>query len=178
MLPPRCHERRAADGDIAPVYLGTKMILSGQSDSDTDDRSEVQHLFKNLKMSLPALEKLLEDCDSHWGYEDSVYRFYHQSFKVYGLQEMTTAILAALQALAPERKLNGWFMQIVEAGTGKTFEPEHSRRWLEATRPIVEAFFHARYFLEMGIRYSKRLEAPPRLLPSGWAAFLYLYELR
>jgi hypothetical protein len=30
----------------------------------------------------------------------------------------------------------------------------------------------------MAARYGKKLKAPPRSLPSGWAAFLYLYELR
>jgi hypothetical protein len=69
-------------------------------------------------------------------------------------------------------------MQIVKEGTGKTFENEHNRRWPQETRPIVEAFFHARYFLEMAVRYGKDLEHPPRMLPSGWAALLYLYNLR
>ena len=41
----------------------------------------------------------------------------------------------------------------------------------------VEAFFHARFFLEMAVRYAK-LETPPRPLPSGYAALLYLYQLR
>jgi hypothetical protein len=145
---------------------------------DVDDRQEVRRLLENLKASMPGLESLLEQCSSHWGYEDPVYRFYHQSFKVYRLQESTQAIVAALQALAPERKLDDWFMRIVNEGTGKTFEPEHNRRWLEVTGPIVEAFFHARYFLEMAVRYGKELKVPPRMLPSGWAAFLCLYRLR
>lgn len=143
-----------------------------------DDRPEVQSLFRNLKASLPALEKVLDECSDHWGYEDHVYRFYHQSFKVYGLQEATTAIVANLQALTPERKLNAWFVEIVKDGTGKNFEQDHNQRWLEVTRPIIEAFFHARYFLEMAVGYGKKLNAPPRMLPSGWAAFLYLYNLR
>ena len=58
------------------------------------------------------------------------------------------------------------------------FELEHNRRWLEVTRPIVEAFLHARFFLDMAVRYGKELEAPPTLLPNGWAALLYLYQLR
>jgi hypothetical protein len=143
-----------------------------------DDRPEVQTLFSNLKDSLPALKKLLEECRSHWGYEDPIYRLYHQSFKVYGLQDTTTRIVTALQALAPARRMHPWFLQIVADGTGKHFELEHNRRWLEVTRPIVEAFFHARYFLEMAVRYGTELKAPPRTLPSGWAAFLHLYELR
>lgn len=148
------------------------------SDGDVDDRPEVQTLFHNLRASLAALETLLEDCNGHWVSEDGVYRFYHQSFKVYGLQHTTEAIVAALQALAPERTLNGWFMRIVQDGTGVVFEPAHNARWLEVTRPILEAFFHARHFLEMGVRYGGTLKAPPRIMPSGWAAFLYLYELR
>lgn len=62
------------------------------------------------------------------------------SHHVYALQETTSAIVAALQSLAPDRKLNESFMAIVRDGTGKTFELDHNRRWLEVTRPIVEAF--------------------------------------
>jgi hypothetical protein len=145
---------------------------------DVDDRPEVQELLAQLRASLPALEDLLDDCTSHWGYEDPVYRFYHQSFKVYSVQDATTRMVAALQALAPGRALNEWFLRIVRDGTGHVFEPDHNRRWLEETRPILEAFFHARYFLEMAVRYGGTLEAPPRMLPSGWAALLYLYDLR
>lgn len=53
---------------------------------DVDDRQEVQRIFANLCASLPELEKLLRDCQGHWGYEDGVYRFYQHSFKVYSLQ--------------------------------------------------------------------------------------------
>jgi hypothetical protein len=146
--------------------------------SQIDDRPEVQRLFANLKASLPELDALLKNCSDHWGYEDPVYRFYHQSFKVYGIQDTTTKIVAVLQALLPERRLNDWFMKIVSDGTGKAFENEHNRRWLEVTRPMLEAFFQARFFLEMAVRYGKELQNPPNLLPSGWGAFLYLYELR
>jgi hypothetical protein len=65
-----------------------------------------------------------------------------------------------------------------EAGTGRTFEMDHNARWLSETRPILEAFFHARYFLETAVRYAKELEQPPQVLPRGWAALLALYRLR
>lgn len=77
-------------------------------------RPEAQALFGNLKVALGSLEQLLERCNDHWGV---VYRFYHQSYKVYRLQELTVEIVEALQGLAPERKLNDWFMQIVSTGT-------------------------------------------------------------
>jgi len=91
-------------------------------------------------------------------------------FKVYALGQSTKRIVSALQALAPDRQLNEWFMRIVTEGTNETFDHEHNARWLEVTRPIVESFFHARYFLEMAVTYGQQLRAPPRILPSGWAA--------
>ena len=145
---------------------------------DHDDRPAVVALFANLKAALPQLRALLDKFNGDWEYEDRVYRFYHQSFKVYDLQVGTTSITEALQSLAPDRELHEWYRQIVSEGTGKRFAHDHNHRWLEETRPIVEAFFHARYMLEMAVKYGKELESPPRFLPSGWAAFLYLYELR
>ena len=44
---------------------------------------------------------------------------------------------------------------------------EHNRRWLEETRPILEAFFHARTMLTLVVRYGTELEEAPRMLPSG-----------
>lgn len=43
---------------------------------------------------------------------------------------------------------------------------------------MIEAFFHARYMLEMICKYAEALENPPALLPSGWAEVLCLYNLR
>lgn len=134
-------------------------------------------LLLSLRRDRVELEKLLAECSDHWGYEDSVYRFYHQSFKVYGLQSRTQSIVQRLQALAPDRPLNPWFVQIVQAGTGTVFKSEDNARWTEVTRPILEAFFHARFFLEMAVRYAD-LQEPHQLLPSGYAALLYLFGLR
>ena len=47
-----------------------------------------------------------------------------------------------------------------------------------STRVFLEAFFHARFFLEMAVKYGKELPASPTLLPSGWAALLCLYNIR
>jgi len=140
-------------------------------------RDAEESLLQSLRRARPELEKLLTSCSDHWGYEDPVYRFYHQSFKVYGLQHVTRSIVQKLQALAPDLPLNPWFLQIVEAGTGKAFRQEDNARWTEMTRPILEAFFHARFFLEMAVRYANT-ETPPQMLPSGYAALLYLFDLR
>jgi hypothetical protein len=141
-----------------------------------DDRPEVRVVFRRIKEELPALHRLLADVEIE--YEDLFYRFYHHSFKVYRLQAVTMRIVEALQQLAPDRDLNPWFLAIVREGTGKRFEHEHNQRWKEVTRPMLEAFAHARQFLEMIVRYGRQLDEPPLCLPSGWAAVLYLYNLR
>ena len=148
------------------------------SELDLDDRPEVTRFFSNLKGALPELEALVEESNSDWVYEDCVYRFYHQSFKVYLLQESTLRIVEKLRALAPDREFNKWFAQIIADGTGKTFAMEDNENWLHVTRPILEAFFHSKYFLEVAVKYGRKLQYPPRAMPSGWAAFLYLYNLR
>lgn len=134
-------------------------------------------LLASLRSRRAELETLFKTSSSHWGFEDPVYRFYHQSFKVYALQGQTGAIVRLLASLAPDRPLNDQFMAIVASGTGKHFTLDANARWSEETRPILEAFFHARFFLEMAVRYAG-LESPPQPLPSGYAALLYLFNLR
>jgi hypothetical protein len=144
----------------------------------TSDRLAAERaLLRNLKAHRPQLEALLGANSGHWGFEDPIYRFYHQSFKVYGLQDQTLQIVEALQELAPECELNPWFREIVGGGTGKVFHPEHNADWANVTRPIVEAFHHARFFLEMAARYA-HIEEPPSPMPSGYAVLLALYGLR
>lgn len=145
-------------------------------DSGGRDQAE-QALLRALHAHITELKRVFEESSNHWGFEDPVYRFYHQSFKLYSLQPQTQRIVGVLGGLLPERTLHPWFVEIVREGTGKKFVPEANADWLSVTRPILEAFFHARFFLEMAIRYAD-VNEPPRPLPSGYAALLYLYGLR
>lgn len=140
-------------------------------------RADMARLLENIKARTPELEELLRKQNSR-RWEDLFYRFYHQSFKVYWLQEDTERIVAMLRSLLPERPLNKWFEQIVREGAGKEFQLEHNQRWLQETRPIIEAFLHARTMLEFAVRSGRELDEPPHSLPSAWAAVLYLYNLR
>ena len=142
------------------------------------ERVSEQVLLANIKEQMPELERLLERANSHWEYEDYIYRFYHHSFKVFGVQSLTMEIVAALRGLLPDAPLNESFVAIIDAGTRLRFTAETNAAWDAATRPLLEAFFHARFMLEMAVRYGRELETPPQMLPSGWAALLYLYRLR
>ena len=125
-----------------------------------------QRLLEAIKANLPELAALLDRARSMWEYEDYVYRFYHGSFKVYGVQSMTIRIVDELRALLPHRSLNDRFLRIVADGTSKEFTPDVNDSWDASTRPLLEAFFHARYFLEMAVKYGSELSEPPQILPS------------
>jgi hypothetical protein len=160
----------SSEGDAALIkYLRDLQPRRGE---------EAARLLKAMKARLPQLKTLLAEVSSMWGYEDPIYRLYHQSFKVYNVQPTTQRIVAELQALAPLLKLNPDFEKIVAEGTGKQFDESHNEDWLRRTRPMIEAFFHARYFLEMAVKYGTELNEPQQPMPSGWAALLYLYNLR
>lgn len=145
-----------------------------------DTRPTAQTLFSSIKSSLPSLTALQKDCDEEWGGEDGIYRFYHFSFKTYRIQTLTTKIVTALRALnpVPESPLNSMFEEIIKEGTGKTWEHSHNLEWKKHTRPLLEAYFHAKWMLDMVIKYGKELDSPPNLLPTGWAGVLYLYNIR
>ena len=78
----------------------------------------------------------------------------------------------------PGVELNAWFTQIVAEGTPGEFKSEHNEHWLEVTRPQLEAFFHARYFLGLACKYGRELKRLPQFMPSGWAALLYMWSMR
>ena len=93
-------------------------------------------LLANIKRKLPELESLLEEVNSHWGYEDPIYRFYHRSLKVYAIQQTTQRMVKLLKSLAPPKAtISADFEQIYNAGaSGKQFEMEHNKDWTKHTR--------------------------------------------
>jgi len=54
------------------------------------------------------------------------------------------------------------YEEILKEGIGKKFEMSHNQRWTQETRPIIEAFLHTKYFLEMGLKYGLELELGKR----------------
>ena len=153
-------------------------MKNSESHIKIPERNE-QQLLQNIKARLPELQELLERVEGHWGIEDTFYRYYHQSLKVFEKGEwLTQEIVTALQALLPERELNNWFRDIVAEGTGRKFKLEDNEHWPQSTRPILEAVFHAHFFLKMVCKYGSELDEPPAMMPSGWAAVLCLYDLR
>ena len=135
-------------------------------------------LLKAVQTNLPQLEIVL--AEFHDAYEDGLYRFYHRSFKVYSLQNCTLRAREVFRTIgsATNNQLCELFEAIVTRGTGIKFELNHNEDWLFHTRYIIEAFFHAKYFLEMMVESARNMDSAPGVLPSGWAAILELYNQR
>ncbi|TRZ81615.1 hypothetical protein D4R86_02375 [bacterium] len=144
-----------------------------------EQTKQMNTLLQNIKNNMSELEGLLEHISGHWRYEDLIYRYYHHSFKVYFIQQHTEDMVALFLKLCPNEKgLNNKFVEIFEAGRGKSFKMEDNQNWNEVCAPMVEAFLHAKFFLEMIVKYGKQYEEAPDMLESGWAAVLILYGLR
>jgi hypothetical protein len=139
-----------------------------------------EELVKNFLKWKDYLKEHQSICEGEWGEEDLVYRFYHQSFKVFRLQELTGEIVVNLTRLLPEgiAALDSTFLEIVKQGTGKQFQMSMNTDWATHTRPIVEAYFHAKYFLDMILKYGEDERNRETFLKSGWAAVLTLYGIR
>jgi len=144
----------------------------------TRRREEANLLLASIQTKQAELRALLDEMSGEWTYCDRIYRFYHQSFKVYWLQSHTLQIRDALQDLMPGRPMNGLLVRIIEAGTGHEFQMEHNRDWIVHTLPITTAFFHARFFLEMAVRCLRFEQMENNGLDSDLAALLYLFNLR
>ncbi len=149
------------------------MLLRSEKAPELSDK-----LLENIKENRAEIERL---CDVFRQLEeDYVYRFYHQSFKVFGATAQIKQAKELFERLAPDLfPLNDWFREIVDEALSKEFDfAKTNQIWLSETRPILEAFWHSKYFLEQMLVAADELEESPQILPSGWAAVLYLYNLR
>ncbi len=140
--------------------------------------AKAQRLLENIKNNRAKIRSTL-----NWFYEeeaDLVYRFYHQSFKVFIMNSLIEKADNLFKELAPtEAKLNAWYRLITKTSLSREFDAsETNEKWIGETTPLLLAFWNAKYFLEQMLVAADELDEAPQILPSGWAAVLYLYDLR
>jgi len=88
------------------------------SDSWVKELSRANDLLGRIKANLPLLEERLATADD----EDRIYRFYHQSFKVFSLQHnIKTAFQLIEEIGGREDPVDSWYCQIVKEGTAHGF---------------------------------------------------------
>ena len=137
-------------------------------------------IFDKMKANEAEIHKLYQ-FNIKYIYEDKMYRFYHASFKVFWLIEHIEDIVKLLKKINPHRpyQFDEWFMQIIEDARkiGK-FKRRYNRNFPKYARPILEAYLHCKYFLDMLEESLKMEEEPKSVISSGWAAILELYNIR
>ena len=142
-----------------------------------------QVLLANIKKNRKKIKFLLKVVNDREGeYEGKVYRFYHYSFKVYHLHMIIKPIIEVLRACDPKpvKQFCVFFQTILnDAEMVGAWKEEHNKEWLKYTRPIVEAFLHAKYMLEMADLCDKLYRRAPRgFIDQKWGSLLELYEIR
>jgi len=143
----------------------------------------IQKLFASIKENKDAIHKLYEANCGHV-YEDRIYRFYHYSFKVFYLQDSISDIMEFLDKINPrpidyEHRFNKWFLDIVEGAKKEgEFKMSYNENFPSHARPIVEAYFHCKYFVDMLEAIATKDESPDGTISSAFAAVLELYNLR
>lgn len=134
-------------------------------------------LLVNIKSEKDTIDKLVSSFEK--SEPEFIYRFYHQSFKVFGYKELIRYTVQFLEKLAPESSsLNDWYRGIIDLGLDKDFNDSTNDNWLNETQPLLEAFWHTKFFVKQMKSSVERLETAPETLPYDWAAVLYLYDLR
>jgi len=153
---------------VAPLELVSARRLETRPIEILDDRQEKgAQLLSTIQARLPELQALWRK-SVPLGYEDPIYRYYHNSFKVYRVQQTTLDIFRILQSLMPDRYLNMSFCRIVRAGTGQVFEFSHNVKWTNTRVPCSKrSSMPGTCWTCFEIR--RQLTEAPRMLPSGWA---------
>jgi putative ABC transport system permease protein len=128
----------------------------------------------SLKPFIKDLDRLMVSCMG-----DGENNFWTQSFFVMDDAKKIDVIQQDLQkranAIIAKFNLKFKFVPIIRKITDVHFDQNVD--WDRHTRPMLEAFCHAKFMIEMAVKYAD-LPTPPQPMPSGWAAFLYLYDLR
>lgn len=135
-------------------------------------------LLNNIKTHRETIERVLARFRKEE--PDLVYRFYHQSFKVFIMTSLIGSADELFKSLSPDsRELDPWYIQITSTALSRKFEDsETNENWFEVTTPVLLAFWNSKYILERMLAAADELTEPPTILPSGWAAVLCLYGLR
>jgi hypothetical protein len=137
-------------------------------------------LLARIKAHLPGLDEWMEDARDEWGVENAVYRFYHQSNKVFGYQSDIESGDKIIRSIGGESDPpTYWYRQIVAAGTGRQMGETTNQNWFEETHAIVAALLHVAHLIALLARYGHEYDSvPENPIPVGWATLLELFELR
>jgi hypothetical protein len=136
---------------------------------------KIHTLLVTLKDKEPMLDTLSIELNK--AVSEAVYRYYHGSFKLYGVQSNTQEAYKFILSLSPDGNINKSLKDTVEKGTSITFDLEHNKAWEVHTHPILFAAFQVQQALA-SLKALSTCSYPPTFLSAEWGTALYLYNLR
>jgi len=122
-----------------------------------------KELLKNIKGDLRNLESMIKTAKDVE--EEGFYRFYDGSYKATLIKYSTDDFLRALKRISPnsENHFSDEFNYIIKqqekVDTSKTIRIIKNPQ--QEFLPLFTAYSHAKYFIEMAIKYGRTLEEPP-----------------
>ena len=136
---------------------------------------ELLDAIRHRRAEIEELQRGLEAAEA-----DGVLGYYEPGVEIYQLQPAVRAARKFLAALAPAGiELNPGFLEVCRGACARRFEWEaNPGDWGAETRPILEGFWHCRYFVRMLARFGCEPEAASGPMSPGRAAVLCLYGLR
>ena len=107
----------------------SNQLVSGESAIESKLKRD-QALLKAIKANLNKLARLAPPFTVQ--YEEGIYRLYHHSFKVYSMQDCTVGAVKVFRNIGEvsQSSLCQWFEEIVAAGTGSDWHPNHNENGL------------------------------------------------
>ena len=153
------------------------MTLSGP-DPSRERRSLEDQAFSRMKSARSEICALADRFEAEG--IDTLYRFYHQSFKVYRAQELNQEALDLLRKLRSDRSTLSPFLEelIAHASPTVQFAPEHNRAWVATVGPFLTLHLHLhRIFVAMRTALQQH-ERLPEILDDALALSLAALGLR
>ncbi len=97
------------------------------------------------------------------------------------MQDAISKFMTLARKIHPKRKkeFHSMFNEIIlDAQSQGSFQLKYNDDFGEHAKPIVEAYCHCKYFMDMFLESLKMENEPESFITSGWAAILELYQLR
>jgi hypothetical protein len=141
-----------------------------------EKQNKLLHL---IKINKKELRRIIKEISKNDLFENHMYRFYSESYKVIHIRDQVIRMIELLKKLAPEGyKLNEKFNEII-AGIeyDKNLDEEDFQNEISKSRQYTEALFHCKFLLENSIKYGRSLRKAPEILPYGWACLISLYNI-
>jgi hypothetical protein len=143
---------------------------------NTYDKEKLSDYIDDFRKNIYNYRGKLEDARNLMVRKQSYYynRYYSRSWNIYSSLKYTLDAAVLLDSLIPTLALKPEYATLVNRVIGKRFIPEVNLRWEEETKPILEAYSHTIYMLNLVLTVD--LDVSEESLGYGISILYPMYE--